>query len=281
MDATDEEDLEIAALGLGLAWADGLDVVARTAPPLAAVLAGRRARSFVAPTTGKRRILVVAGSYVPLTTLQLAELEERHPGSLVETDVARLLEDPVREGRRLASEVESRFEGAPVAVVATPRIAPSASLVADGLGERVARGLAGVLDELDGPVDVLVGKGGVTSAVLARHGLHWASAWVVGPPRRGLSWWQVPSGDRTESVSAPGEGPWDRTVRAPGVDAGPRANGGAAGSGATSVGAPVAGTAGADRSAPPAHVTDLVVFAGNVGDASTLGDLVDHMALQP
>lgn len=190
-DAADESDLEQIRLGLSLARAAGVRAVLRCAPPLAALVAGRRARSLVA-VPSSQRLLVLAGSYVPLSTAQLVEVERRYPGSGVCVELDRLLEAPAEEGRRLAREVEARWRSTPRAVVFTPRRPPAGGVLADGLGRRVAEGLARVLHYLDEPPDLVVAKGGITAAVVAQVGLGGRTAWVVGPPAAGLSLWQVP-----------------------------------------------------------------------------------------
>jgi uncharacterized protein YgbK (DUF1537 family) len=208
VDATTEHDLELAHAGLEAALAGGLEVIVRAAPPFAALAAGRRARSLVTLRRPGARLLVVAGSYVPLTTRQLAALERRRPGTTVEADPDRLLVDPGREQARLAGEVASRWSTSGICVVATPRTPPARSLVTSGHGQRVAEGLAGLLDHLAEPPDLIIGKGGVTAAVVARSGLHANSAWVEGPPRAGLSLWEVGT-DSPDSQDATGVAPRD------------------------------------------------------------------------
>jgi uncharacterized protein YgbK (DUF1537 family) len=56
---------------------------------------------------------------------------------------------------------------------------------------RVARGLAAVVDELRDASDVLLSKGGITSAVNVRDGLHAERAQIVGPVAPGVSLWSA------------------------------------------------------------------------------------------
>jgi uncharacterized protein YgbK (DUF1537 family) len=59
---------------------------------------------------------------------------------------------------------------------------------------RVALGLAAVVDRLDDAYDVLLSKGGVTSAVNVRDGLHAERAQIVGPVAPGVSLWLAHQG---------------------------------------------------------------------------------------
>ena len=68
---------------------------------------------------------------------------------------------------------------------------------------RVGRGLATVVDRLRDASDVLLSKGGITSAVNVRDGLGAERAQIVGPVAPGVSLWLAherrrrrPSGDR-------------------------------------------------------------------------------------
>ena len=199
-DAETLDDLAAIATGLEAAEADGAEVVVRSAPTFAGVLAGNLARHRAAAPRG-RRVLVVCGSHVPTTTRQLSALVERHPGSLVEVDVLELASDGSgTEVERAAREAEARLADGGLAVVATPRERPdgASSLAA---GERIAENLAAVAGRIDRP-DVVVAKGGITSAVTAKVGLGAASALCLGPLVDGVALWTLDGG--TPFVVFPG-----------------------------------------------------------------------------
>lgn len=196
-DAETVEDLRLIADGLELAEAERAAVIVRSAPTFVGVLARNLATEYAAVPRG-RRLLVICGSYVPATTRQLEQVVVRHPDSLVEARATVLASGgraAEREIRRTAREAGRRMDEAGVAVVATPRERASLSLEQ---AELLAANLARVLARLDPPPDVVVAKGGITSAVTLREGLHATEAWVVGPIADGVSLWQVASG--AESV---------------------------------------------------------------------------------
>jgi uncharacterized protein YgbK (DUF1537 family) len=189
-DAETEDDLAVIAAGLAAAEAEGCEVIVRCAPAFAGVLAGTTAREPAA-LPGGERVLVVCGSYVPQTTRQLARLREAYPGALLEADVHELVDgDHEAETRRLARLASELLDRTGLAVVATPRERPgtAASLAA---GERVAAGLAAVVSGVVARPDVIVAKGGITSAVTLRDGVGAAEAEVVGPVEPGVSRWSA------------------------------------------------------------------------------------------
>src|SRR6185437_4947279 len=106
------------------------------------------------------------------------------------------IEDAAKNAARLIDE-------GGVAIVATSRD-PDTRGLADS--ERIADGLARVVARLRSRVDVVLSKGGITSAINLRCGLGAESAHVVGPLAPGISLWQVtvPEGAAMSYVVFPG-----------------------------------------------------------------------------
>jgi uncharacterized protein YgbK (DUF1537 family) len=199
-DAETTQDLQLIAEGLRRAWQDGLPVTVRCAPPLAAILAGHPALEMHAPPAAAARLLVVVGSYVQASTSQLAEVARRHPGRVVEADIGGLLADPQAEASRLAAGLAGLWRTGPLAVLATPRGAPDAAVP----GIEVARGLAQAVASLPERPAAVVTRGGITSAVMATHGLQAQTAWAEGPVRQGIAMWHVdtPAGPLPQLIAA-------------------------------------------------------------------------------
>lgn len=188
-DAETQADLETIADGLRRAWLQAPMIVVRCAPAFASVLSGAGAAEEVALPSVERGLLVVVGSHVSMSSAQLAALDSRHPGALVELD-PEALAGPGATGAVAAAVERARplLEQTRLAVVATSRaIEPKAA--GPEAGMRVARGLARVVDELRDASDVLLSKGGITSAVNVRDGLHAERAQIVGPVATGVSLW--------------------------------------------------------------------------------------------
>jgi uncharacterized protein YgbK (DUF1537 family) len=195
LDAGSEDDLAVAASGIRQAFLEELPFALRSAPPLAASLARRSAAGLVPLPSGCRRALVVAGSYVATTTRQLAALESSYPGATVVVDIEALLERPEAEQRRLLDAMSAAWARSPVAALTTPRGVPAdKSLVERGL--LVAGALARAVSSVSPAPDVVVAKGGVTSAVVASR-LGPPVAWAVGPVVPGVALWDLGAGAKT------------------------------------------------------------------------------------
>ena len=204
-DAETEGDLAMIAAGLAAAQAKGCEVIVRCAPAFAGVLAGTTARE-PASLPGGKRVLVVCGSYVPQTTRQLARLRDAYPDAVLEADVGSLVDgDHEAEARRLSRLASELLDRIGLAVVATPRERLGSALSLEA-GDRVAAGLAGVVTGVVPHPDVIVAKGGITSAVTLRDGVGAAEAEVVGPVEPGVSRWSArwPGGEPLDYLVVPG-----------------------------------------------------------------------------
>jgi uncharacterized protein YgbK (DUF1537 family) len=197
-DAATIADLEEIARGLRQAWAGGVDALVRCAPTFAAVLAGTLATGHAAPGAAGGA-LVVCGSFVPNTTLQLAALERRRPGVQVEIDVAALGGAAAAANAaldRVAQRARELLAEHGCAVVATSR-RRLAELVPPDRQRAVAERLASVVPRVgEGGRGFVVGKGGITSAVTASVGMGARTARVVGPVLDGVALWRLDSGAR-------------------------------------------------------------------------------------
>lgn len=204
-DAETAADLEAVAAGLRQVRAAGVPVVVRCGPTFVGVLSGALARGPAVTPSVTGGVLVVCGSFVTTATRQLAALEKGYPGSLIQADAAALASsDASPELGRLAGAVSSRLRRHRVAVLATPRNRPPAGDL--DVQAKVAANLAGVLPLLDEPPELVIAKGGVTSAVTARVGLQARRADVIGPVAEGVGLWQVhrPGGGRLPYLVVPG-----------------------------------------------------------------------------
>jgi uncharacterized protein YgbK (DUF1537 family) len=170
---------------------DGAEVVVRCAPTFAGLLAGTAATRPVALPASRDGVLVVCGSYVEQTTIQLERLLEDRPNTLVEADVVALAgHEPALEVERLARELARRLWSERLAILATPRErrAETSSL---GAGKRIATNLARVLAALPLHPSVVVAKGGITSALTLQEGIGADEAEVLGPVAAGVSRWSA------------------------------------------------------------------------------------------
>ena len=189
VDAETDDDLALVAAGYAAALAAGTRALVRCAPALAGILAGTTATTPATPPRGD--VLVVCGSYVPTSTRQLDALTARRPEALVEVDVAALASaDAAGEVARAAAAASELVRRSGLAILATPRERPpgTADLAS---GQRIAEGLARAAGAVEPHPDVVIAKGGITSAVTLRTGFGVDEAEVIGPVVPGVSRWRA------------------------------------------------------------------------------------------
>jgi len=194
-DAETPADLAVIADGLRAAWAEGVELVVRCGPALVGVLAGTTATALVPVPRARRGVLVAVGSHVPTTTRQLAAAAALEPRALVELD-ATALAGAGADGlvAAAAADARARLSAFGVAIVATSRETPPA-LLAPAPGMRIARAIAAVVAGARAGADVVIAKGGITSAVIVREGFGAREAQVVGPLADGIALWRVDGSD--------------------------------------------------------------------------------------
>lgn len=197
-DAEEITDLELVAEGYRRAVAAGAHVIVRCAPTFVGVLADDLAHEDLPMPRSRGSVLVLCGSYVERTTRQLGRLCAEHRKSFVETDIVALASpiSQVREVARCAEAAGRLMERDGLAVVTTPRSKPGSEwTLADG--ERASVGLAQVLARCEPRPDVVVVKGGITSALALRHGLGVTRAFVRGPVADGVALLDVGASQRS------------------------------------------------------------------------------------
>lgn len=199
-DASSDADLLVIADGVRAAEAEGVAVIVRCAPAFAATLTGTAATAFVDPPEADGGVLVVCGSFVSGSTVQLERLEASRPGTAVPVHVAALAGDGREEEvERAAHAARQRIAAGGLAVVMTERVRDP-GLVDPGSQQRIADALAQVARLVR--AGVVIAKGGITSAVTARDGLGARAARVVGPILTGVALWRLTEG--TSYVVVPG-----------------------------------------------------------------------------
>lgn len=190
-DAETEDDLLVIAEGLLGAEALGTPVLVRCAPAFVATLTGTRSSNMAPVPSGDAGVLVLCGSFVASSTAQLEQLGQLYPGVLT-ARVTELAGDRWEtEVECLSQEARVRIECDGVAVIATERTRDPA-LFDTVSQQRIATRFAQIARRV--PVDVVIAKGGITSAVMARDGLDADTARVVGPIYPGVALWRLPNG---------------------------------------------------------------------------------------
>ncbi len=190
-DAESDADIEIISDAIKLLRNSGQPLVVRSSAPLAALLAGVRSNGFLTPPlmSGTFSTLLVAGSHTEGATRQLAAISSRW-GEAEVINTARAMEDPIQAAASAITEGRRKLAESSFAIITTERHRLSEHNTLEH-GEKVMRALICAVEELSVSADIVVSKGGITSAEVARTGIGADDAWVVGQILPGISVWKL------------------------------------------------------------------------------------------
>jgi uncharacterized protein YgbK (DUF1537 family) len=202
-DVATDDDILLVHAGLRQALAAGEHVVVRSAATLAAVCAGRLSTGHLERPIAVRRdggladrVLVVCGSHTGAATAQLARLIEAIGVEPVVIHTDDAFTDADAAGAVAAERVRALLGTHPVVILSTERVRRAAD---DTLahGELVMRALMTATSRLVDDVGVVVSKGGITSAEVARVALGAERARVRGQVAAGISVWDLGDAERS------------------------------------------------------------------------------------
>jgi uncharacterized protein YgbK (DUF1537 family) len=198
INATEERDIELAALGTLRAELDGIEVIARTAASYARARLGQPMHPILDPFPALRLPgLVVVGSHVSTSTAQLERLLDDPPFPIepIELDVDRLVSASATSHSAIAT-LSQRLDAAvrrditPV-VFTTRQLRRGASREADlEIAAAVSSALVEIVRAVRARPAWIVAKGGITSTDLAVRALDVQSATVIGQLAPGVSLWR-------------------------------------------------------------------------------------------
>lgn len=196
-DAVTSDDIRLVADAIRTARSKGRAVIVRAAAPLAAVLAEVESDGLLNTPLldAPARTLLACGSHTGGASAQLERVAAQW-GSPVVLDTEAALSDPDAAGHAASSAAGAATLDRPI-VVTTSRERSSSHNTLDH-GERVMRALTTAVRDLLPTVDVVIAKGGITSAEVARVGIGATSAVVVGQVLPGVSVWRMNAIDGRE-----------------------------------------------------------------------------------
>jgi uncharacterized protein YgbK (DUF1537 family) len=201
-------DLEVFVQGLLAAEAEGRKYLCRTAASFVAARLGLETRplwqpAFDAATWNTDELvaaqrpggLIIVGSYVPKTTVQLEALAQGGEIVVWKLNVASLLNEGEREQAIADAVFKAEFacrRGADV-VIATSRelLAGPDAASSLNIGAKVSAALVQVVRRLKVRPRFLIAKGGLTSSDLATKGLGVKRAMVLGQILPGIPVWEL------------------------------------------------------------------------------------------
>ena len=199
-DAVEAGDIAAIAAAVEAATIGGAKIVVRSAAPLAAELAGVASRGLLQSPllTAPEPVLLVCGSHTWGATVQLAPLVSAWGApAIIDTEMALIA--PQTAGVSAADAARTMFAVHPLAIVTTERHR-AADHNTLGHGEKVMTALTSAVRALLPDVSVVVSKGGITSAEVARTGIGATSAHVLGQVLPGVSVWRMRAHDGREIV---------------------------------------------------------------------------------
>lgn len=190
-DAETDADIETIADAIKILRNSGTHLVVRSSAPLAALLAGVRSSGFLTPPlmAGKFSTLLIAGSHTDGATRQLAQISARW-GEAEVINTALAMQNPAQAATSAITEGKLKLQGDFLAIITSERHRLSEHNTL-AHGEKVMDSLIYAVKELCTDADIVVTKGGITSAEVARSGIGADDAWVLGQILPGISVWKV------------------------------------------------------------------------------------------
>lgn len=197
VDACEDRDIEVFAAGALAAEAAGQRILYRTAAAFVAARLGQSIPELLKAETFRGDFhvggLIVVGSHVPLTTLQLEALREDRRLEFLELEVKLILDDSARQPHleHLARSLQTHLKAGRTSVLYTSRnlttgIDSTGSLA---IGRRISNSLVDILLNLEVQPRFIVAKGGITSSDIASRALHVDEAWIRGQILPGVPVW--------------------------------------------------------------------------------------------
>lgn len=190
-DVLSNDDISRISAALVMARDAGMKFVVRCGAPLAAHMAGVASQALLARPivpSSARRTLLVCGSHTSGASAQLDLVARRWgPAAVLDTDLA--LADPRGAADLVAADVQAQLAARGFAAVTSERIRRVEHNTLEH-AERVMSGLVEVVRAALSTVDVVVTKGGITSAEIARTGVGATAADVLGQVAPGVSVWR-------------------------------------------------------------------------------------------
>ena len=195
VNALHERDLEVVTLALLRAEAAGKRYLYRTAASFVPLRAGIEKRPLVTRDDLKMEWagggLVIVGSYVPKTSVQLAYLTRHSDAAAVELKVERLLEERDAELERVRGALNDALREGDAILYTSRDLVTGVGEGSLDINRRVSAGLIACVQGLGTAPRFIIAKGGVTSSDIATKALGLQRALVLGQLLPGVPVWAL------------------------------------------------------------------------------------------
>jgi len=212
-DAADISDLEILACAFWQWYDHKKPVLFRSAASIIPVLTGMKPIELLKSNdfnTKRPGLLIVAGSYVPLTTRQLKNLSDNLDTVVFELPVNKILdEQDLHPDQQLALDISKALSDDKIVVFQTSRELVRGETKTDSLQivNRVSQAVVSTVSAIDPLPGIILVKGGITSSDVATGSLMITRAMVKGQVIKGVPVWTLGAESRspgTDYVIFPG-----------------------------------------------------------------------------
>ena len=207
VNATSYNDLQTVALAC---LKSNEPLLFRTAASFVNAISGIKARDCLSKKDILSSIenggsLIVIGSYVPKTSVQLQVLKDHSDAVFLELDVSNVQDRLLFEQdvNHLSEKVNQHIKANHEVVLYTSRTIVKGNTKAESLDivNRVSNGLISIIKQLKTQPKYIVAKGGITSSDVATKGLNVKRALVLGQVLKGVPVWKL--GNETKFPDMP------------------------------------------------------------------------------
>jgi uncharacterized protein YgbK (DUF1537 family) len=209
VNAVTRRDLDVFTLGLLVAEEQGRQYLYRTGPTFVASRIGIHTYDTLHPEDlhlpNGGGGLIVVGSYVPKTNVQVNHLFEHGDVLPVEIQVEALLDEARRqvEIRRVVAKADEKLSQGRDTVLYTSRKLITGGDAHDSraIGQSISEGIIEIIHQIQTRPRYILAKGGITSHDVATRGLGVERALVIGQIVTGVSVWALGPESRYEGLA--------------------------------------------------------------------------------
>lgn len=192
VNALSDEDLEVFVLGLIEAEKSGKRFLYRTAASFVKVRAGIEDKELISPPK-KQRGLIVVGSFVNMTTMQLSRLLKGSKIDRIEIKISNILSSYRQYLKEVVEKIDSKLKKNSVVVYTEREYFKADSESELEIGEKISNFLSDLVKNIKGLPEFIISKGGITSHVIAERGLKAKKVKVLGQIAPGIPVWELGS----------------------------------------------------------------------------------------
>lgn len=186
-----DEDLEVFVLGLIEAEKEGKRFLYRTAASFVKIRGGIEDKDLILPKKGEKGLIIV-GSFVEMTTLQLVKLLKNSNIDEIEIKIKEIVNNPRDYLKKIIIKIDETLKrGKSIALYTEREYFKDDKFSYLQIGQKISNFLSGLVKNLKERPDFIIAKGGITSHILAQKGLNVKRVRVLGQVFPGIPVWEL------------------------------------------------------------------------------------------